>query len=201
MKIYDLTQELFSCNVYPGDPAPERIQVMSMEQGDSCNLTALHMCAHNGTHIDAPAHFIRDGKTVDALGLAPFAGRCAVVHRSGDLSAGDAAEILHEAAQYGTSERLLIGGKTAVTPEAAAVFAAAGLLLIGNESQTFGTSDTQPEVHRILLGAGTVLLEGIRLHDVPAGCYLLSAAPLLLGGCEGAPCRAFLTEIGAESCG
>jgi arylformamidase len=47
-------------------------------------------------------------------------------------------------------------------------------------------------VHRILLSAEVILLEGIRLTAVSEGVYLLSAAPLNLGGCEGAPCRAYL---------
>ena len=67
MKIYDISQEVFSCRVYPGDPAPQRKVLSSMEAGALYNLTALDMCAHNGTHIDAPFHFIRDGKTVGTM--------------------------------------------------------------------------------------------------------------------------------------
>ena len=63
MKIHDISQELFSCEVFPGDPAPEKKTVLSMENGDKCNLTSLSMCAHNGTHVDAPYHFYRDGRT------------------------------------------------------------------------------------------------------------------------------------------
>ena len=79
-----------------------------------------------------------------------------------------------------------------MTAEAARVFAAAGILLLGNESQTVGPPDAPKEVHLILLGAEVVLLEGIVLRDVPEGRYFLSAAPLNLGGCDGAPCRAYL---------
>ena len=62
MKIYDLSQEVFSSEVYPGDPKPERMVLNTMEDGDVYNLTASQMCAHNGTHIDAARHFIKDGK-------------------------------------------------------------------------------------------------------------------------------------------
>ena len=62
MKIYDISQEVFNCRVYPGDPAPERRRLSSMEDGSLYNLTAFSMCAHNGTHIDAPFHFLKDGK-------------------------------------------------------------------------------------------------------------------------------------------
>ena len=74
MKIYDISQEVFGCQVYPGDPAPERNVLSSMEKGEVCNLTAFSMCAHNGTHIDAPFHFIKDGKSVDAICLEAFVG-------------------------------------------------------------------------------------------------------------------------------
>ena len=69
MKIYDISQEIFGCKVYPGDPMPEKKMLGSMDEGDLYNLTAFSMCAHNGTHIDAPFHFLKDGQTVDAIGL------------------------------------------------------------------------------------------------------------------------------------
>ena len=78
MKIYDISQEVFNCEVYPDDPAPEKKKLKSMESGEVYNLTAFSMCAHNGTHIDAPSHFIKDGKTVDSLSLESFVGKCYV---------------------------------------------------------------------------------------------------------------------------
>ena len=79
-----------------------------------------------------------------------------------------------------------------LTEAAARVLAEAGIRLFGNESQTVGPEDAPMEVHRILLGAEVVLLEGIRLGAVAEGVYFLSAAPLNLSGADGAPCRAFL---------
>ena len=74
----------------------------------------------------------------------------------------------------------------------------AGILLYGNESQTVGPEDAPAAVHRIMLGAEIVLLEGIVLEHVPEGVYFLSAAPLNLGGCDGAPCRAYLIDRSTE---
>ena len=190
--LYDITQELFSCKVYPGDPAPAMERIRSIDKGDASNLTAFSMCAHNGTHVDAPFHFVGSGRTLDQLGLDPFVGQCAVVRREGFLSAADAASVLAEARAAGAAERVLLAGDVTVTAQAAEVFAAAGLKLLGNESQTFGPDEDHKTVHQILLGTGMVLLEGVVLKDVPAGTYLLNAAPLNLGGCEGAPCRAWL---------
>jgi arylformamidase len=194
MKIYDISQEVFSSQVFPGDPAPERELVSSMEKGDLYNLTAFSMCAHNGTHIDAPAHFIKDGKTVDALCLDALVGPAYVAEHQGIVSGDDAAEILEKAKERNpeSAKRILIKGAAEVSSEAAEVFASSEILLLGNESQTVGPEDAPAEVHLILLGADVILLEGIRLENVSEGVYLLNAAPLNLSGAEGSPCRALL---------
>jgi len=191
MKIYDISQEVFSCAVYPGDPVPEKKRICSTDSGDRYNLTAFSMCAHNGTHIDAPFHFIPEGKTVDQLDPEVFVGDCYVARHEGNLSAADAEAVLRNA--HG-AERILIAGDATVTAEAAEVFAASGIKLLGNESQTVGPKEAPMQVHQILLRRGIVLLEGVVLNRVPEGHYYLSAAPLNLAGCDGAPCRAFLTE-------
>ncbi len=190
--IYDITQEVFSCRVFPGDPAPEKRRIMSIREGGACNLTAFSMCAHNGTHVDAPFHFVDGGKTVDQMGLTPYVGPCLLTRHSGNVTAADAARMLDRARAAGAEKRLLIAGRATVTAEAARVFAEGGLWLLGNESQTVGPEDAPREVHLILLGAEVTLLEGIVLAGVPEGRYFLSAAPLNLGGCDGAPCRAYL---------
>ena len=198
MKIYDISQEVFSSQVFPGDPAPERELVSSMEKGDLYNLTAFSMCAHNGTHIDAPAHFIKDGKTVDALCLDALVGPAYVAEHQGIVSGDDAAEILEIAKERNpeSAKRILIKGAAEVSSEAAEVFASSEILLLGNESQTVGPEDAPAEVHLILLGADVILLEGIRLENVSEGVYLLNAAPLNLSGAEGSPCRALLIAAG-----
>ena len=201
MIIYDISQEVFSCQVYPGDPAPEKRELSSMGKGDSYNLTAFSMCAHNGTHIDAPFHFIKDGKTVDEVSPEAFVGMAYVAEHQGTVSCDDAAEILDKAKEQNpeAAKRILIKGAAEVSPEAAKVFASSELLLLGNESQTVGPEDAPMEVHVILLGAGVILLEGIRLKDVSEGVYLLNAAPLNLSGADGSPCRAILIAAGNGS--
>lgn len=189
MKLYDISQEVFSCAVYPGDPEPEKYTLYSTGEGDLYNLTSFAMCAHNGTHIDAPFHFLHHGKTVDQMDLRTFVGACYVARHEGPVTASDAERILQEA---GGRERILIGGRATVTAEAAQVFAAARIKLLGNEGQTVGPEDAPMQVHLILLRREIALLEGIVLKDVPQGRYFLSAAPLNLGGTDGAPCRAYL---------
>ena len=200
MKIYDISQEVFSCVVFPGDPCPESEALLRLRDGAVCNLTAFSMCAHNGTHVDAPYHFYNDGKTIDQVGLDRFIGPAYVAEHEGDLEAEDAERILHEARECDpeSAKRILIKGKTTVTAEAAKVFAEEGILLFGNESQTVGPENAPKEVHLIMLGAEIVLLEGIRLKEVPEGQYLLHAAPLNLGGIDGSPCRATLIDLAAN---
>ena len=192
MKLYDISQEVFSCNVYPGDPAPEKQILCATEKGDLYNLSAFSMCAHNGTHVDAPFHFLGEGKTVDRMGLDTFVGNCYVARHRGDVSAADARQILEKAAG---AERILIAGDITVTEEAAEVFADAGIKLLGNEGQTVGPADAPMQVHLILLRREIALLEGIVLTDVPEGHYFLNAVPLNLAGCDGAPCRAILVDL------
>ena len=194
MKIYDISQELFSCAVFPGDILPVRKVIETIEGGSICNLTGFSMCAHNGTHIDAPYHFYRDGKTVDETDLEKVIGKCYVTFEEGAVTAEDAERIISKAKALDTdsAKRILIGGDAYVTCEAAKAFADAGIVLLGNESQTVGPIDAPAQVHYVLLAKEIVLLEGIRLKDVNEGVYLLNAAPLNLGGADGAPCRAVL---------
>ena len=197
MKIYDISQEVFGCKVYPGDPTPKKTVLSSMEDGDLYNLTEFSMCAHNGTHIDAPFHFIKDGKTVDEISLESFIGMAHVAEHHGIVSDDDALKIIERAKTQNaeSAKRILIKGEAEVSLEAAKVFAASGILLLGNESQTVGPENAPMEVHKILLSTDVVLLEGIRLSAVSEGVYFLNAAPLNLSGADGSPCRAVLIEI------
>ena len=196
MKIFDISQELFTCVVFPGDPAPVKDVLSRMDEGSLYNLTAFSMCAHNGTHIDAPYHFVADGKTIDQIPLQKTVGIAYVAEHNGVLTGEDAEAILTRASLYlrESSQRILIKGKATVSYEAAQVFARHGVDLIGNESQTVGPEDAPAAVHQLLLGVDVVLLEGIRLSHVPEGVYFLNAAPICLGGADGAPCRAILVE-------
>ena len=204
MKIYDISQEVFDCTVFPGDPKPERIDMQKISRGDICNLTGLKMCAHNGTHVDAPFHFIDGAKTIDQVDLDRFIGYAYVTEHNGDISASDAITIMSKARKADSicpdngdkaSYRILVKGKCVVTNEAAKVFAGEHIKLFGNESQTVGPEDAPKAVHLTMLSEETVLLEGIRLDDVPEGVYMLNAAPLNLKGADGAPCRAVLMTI------
>ena len=155
------------------------------------------MCAHNGTHVDAPWHFIKDGKGIGEMQLEKCIGKAYVFSHEGEVTADDAWAILEKATMSspGAEKRILIKGKALVSLEAAQVFADAKIDLIGNESQSVGPENAPMAVHVALLSANVVLLEGIRLQHVPDGVYHLNCAPLNLGMADGAPCRATLIEM------
>lgn len=202
MNIYDISQEVFGCEVFPGDPSPAKTDILKIKDGDICNLSELKMCAHNGTHIDAPRHFIDDGKTVDEVEMRRFVGYAYVASHEGNITGNDAEKILEDAVAASESltdcdchNRILVKGNATMTEEAAGVFADKKILLYGNESQTVGPVEAPETIHKIMLGEEIVLLEGIRLNGVEDGVYILNAAPLNLGGAEGAPCRAILISV------
>ena len=192
--IIDISQEVFSCKVYPGDPEPFMHNLQSMEDGELYNLSVFTMCAHNGTHVDAPAHFLQDGKKIHQMDLEAFVGECYVAHHQGEITREDAKKILAKANNAGAQDRILLAGNLVVTVEAAEVFANAKIKLLGNESQSVGPEEAPMAVHLILLREEIVLLEGIVLKGVEEGKYFLSAAPLNLKDCEGSPCRAYLLK-------
>jgi len=197
MKIYDISQPVFSCEVYPGDESPAKKEDLRMSNGAMYNLTSFSMCAHNGTHVDAPFHFINNGKAVDELDLTRLIGYSYVACADGDISSDDASRIIESAKAKNEESacRILIKGDSVVTVEAATVFASHGIHLIGVESQSVGPFDAPADVHKILLSAEVVLLEGIRLGAVDEGVYFLFAAPISLEGSDGAPVRAVLIDF------
>lgn len=138
VKIYDITQELFHAKLYPGDEAPSFERTLQIAKQDIVNLTVFRMCAHNGTHIDAPYHFMEEGKTVDQISLDHFIGHCTVIEHEGDLSADDVHRIMKFA-----NKKVLLKGKATVTLEAAKAFNQYDVSLIGNESQTVGPERLQ----------------------------------------------------------
>ena len=188
MKIIDITQELFSCNVYPGDSQPtyERAKVL---EKDGYNLTTFAMSVHNGTHMDAPGHFVAGRKAVHELDLAIFYGPCTVVEVAGVIGADKMAEILETC-----KERLLLKGECELTDEAAKVIADSHVKLLGIEGQSVGTMEDPVTIHVILLEKEVIPVEGLVLTDVACGEYILSAFPLRMEGSDGSPVRAVLID-------
>ncbi len=190
MKLYDITQELFTSVVYPGDVPPTYERKLLIDKGDPCNVTVVNMCAHNGTHVDAPFHFLKGGKTIEQLELSKCIGKCTVAGFTKQPEAEEWEEVLKKC-----EKRLLIKGDITVTAEMARQLNRHQIELIGIEGQSVGPAEAPRETHLELLTHEAVILEGLRLGEVPEGNYLLSAAPVKMGGCDGAPCRAVLIDM------
>lgn len=189
-KIYDIGKELFSAPTYPGDPKPEKRPFFSIEKGDVCNLTLLTMGSHNGTHLDAPRHFCKDKHGVDKIPLEKTIGACKVAELFGEVTGEEIRELLADG-----TRKLLLKGEILLTPEAAQVLAEKEMDLIGVEGQTVGEGETQISIHKILLGAEVVILEGLVLKEIEPGSYFLAAQPLKLAGLDGAPVRPVLLKL------
>ncbi len=192
---------VFGCRVYPGDREPRLYEDSRIATGGGCNLSSFEMCAHNGTHVDAPYHFLNDGDTVDKIPLEKTVGLCFVVCHDGDIDWEAARRILCRARERSAegAKRILVKGLGTLDADGAKLLAGEGIYLVGTESQSVGDATAPMEVHKILLGAGAVLLEGVCLDGVSEGEYFLCAAPLNLGGCDGAPCRALLIETSEQA--
>lgn len=192
MKIIDISTGLLTARVYPGDPQPEIAPIQSIAQGDSCNLNALYMGLHNGSHIDAPLHFVENAPSVDRLSVERFVGPCTVI----EVSEGMITGAFVENSFPRTAERLLIksGGKAFIHESAAHELIYNGCKLIGTDGISIEPQSGGGGAHRALLRAGIPLLEGLDLSEVNRGEYFLIAPPLRIEGAEASPVRALLVS-------
>ena len=94
MRVYDISREVLSAPVYPDDPSPKIQPHCRIEYGDVCNTSVLNLCAHNGTHLDAPLHFIAGGRDIASVELDCCIGKCTVIEYSGVLLGADAEKII-----------------------------------------------------------------------------------------------------------
>ncbi len=189
MRIIDISRELMSAPIYPGDPMPEIEPLQRIALGDTCNTSTLNICAHNATHLDAPLHFVPDGRDVASVRLDDCVGECSVVEFNGILLGAQAEELVPR-----LHPRVLFKGEVEISPSAAFVLSTSGLKLVGVEAQSVAPPECSGAVHRQLLGSDLVLLEGLDLSKVKPGSYFLFAAPIKIADCEGSPVRALLIE-------
>ena len=186
MKIYDISRDLIKTLPYPGDEPPCLRAVHRMKDGESYNLSRLETSMHAGTHVDAPLHFIADGKDVASMSLEAFVGECVVL--TVPQTPLDAMYFMKRP----FAPRILLHGKGQLTESAIGYLYNQGCVLIGTDSQSIGSYSDELSVHVALLGYGVAVLENLELKNVPDGRYTLYAAPLKISGAEGAPCRAVL---------
>ena len=188
MKLIDISRDMLNTPVYPGDPEPSVEKVRTIGDDSDCNLSAIYSCVHTGTHVDAPLHFIEGGFSVDEYPLDVFFGPCAVIEVKTSPITG---ELVNKRFPRNT-RRILIKGGAYFMDSAAEEAAALGLKLIGTDACSVGCRGNQIRPHKAFLSKGIAILEGLDLSRAEPGNYFLMAAPIRLGGLEGAPARAVL---------
>lgn len=208
MLLYDVTRPLSpALPVYPGDPAIELTPIAQCAWGDGANVTRLVLSSHTGTHIDAPRHFFDTGTTVDNLDLQVLIGPARVIDvpcvshiTAADVHAHElqgVTRVLFKTPNASLWDRP--GFQTsyhALTPEAAAWLVSCGVRLVGVDYLSVDAYEAVDfPVHRCLLQAGVVIVEGLDLRAVPPGDYDLYALPLLLQDGDGAPARVLLRAL------
>lgn len=190
MQIIDISRDITKCELYPGDPEVHIDVVSTIAGGDSCNLSAIYTGLHNGTHADAPLHFIDGGNSVEKADLSVFIGECQVIEVPEGPITGEYVNDHFPA----DAKRILIKshGKAWFMENGAEEVAFSGVKLIGTDSMSVGTHGAQTGPHVALLRENVAVLENLDLENVKPGKYFLLAQPLKIGGAEAAPVRAVL---------
>ncbi len=211
MKLYDITLPISNdLPVWPGDPPVSLTMNTSLAKGDDYNMTTIQICAHTGTHIDAPYHFLRDGATADAIPLETFIGPCVVIEvdsevciekkdfRKDDLKG-------HSRVLFKTRNSELWAGNcrsfkkdyVSLGTDAAQYLVEMKIVLVGMDYLSIEPFHSAGfSLHKLLLRNNIAILVGLNLSGVKAGVYELLCMPLKLQGCEGAPARVILREMG-----
>jgi arylformamidase len=207
-RIHDVTVPLVPGMLgYPGDP-PFVHEPLQKAGEAPFGLGRLGLSTHSGTHVDAPAHFVAGGLTVDQLPLEILLGKARVVELSArerveraDLEALDLRDdlrVLLKTRMSGQMQRPPYQEDHVYLAEDAALYLAqAGLKLVGFDYLSIDRSGSADfPAHHALLGAGVVVVEGLDLSEVAPGEYEMACLPLRLGGGEAAPARVVLRSRG-----
>jgi arylformamidase len=210
MRTYDITLTISpEMIVWPGDPTVNVKRISSIDLGDSANVSQVSMSCHTGTHVDAPYHFMNNGKTIESLSLDLLIGRAYVLHLP-DVNL-ITASVLMDADIPPRTRRLLFktrnsdfwasGNKefqtefVGLSVDAAELLVDRNVKVVGIDYLSIAPYKQGKPVHTILLAAGVVVIEGLDLSQVSQGRYTLHCLPLKLGGADGAPTRAILVGV------
>jgi len=210
MKIHDISIPISpSLVVWPKEPPVELRRVSSIDKGAEANVSRLTTGVHNGTHVDAPHHFLNDRRTVESLPLDVLTGPAQVVRIPDEVNVVGAA-VLEKASVPPETLRLLLKTRNSrlwaeghkafdkkfvgVDQSGADWMVGRGLRLVGIDYLSIAPFDDARPPHQVLLKAGVVILEGADLSGVEPGLYDLYCLPLKLVGSDGAPARAILVE-------
>jgi arylformamidase len=202
--------------IYEGDAPMKFDFLQDMRNGDPLTLSVYSLGAHSGTHIDAPMHFVSGGASIDQVPIERLIGPARVIDIPDSVQAIDAAELSRH--EWMGAQRVIFRTRSSVrgwmaspefhrdfayiVPDAAQLLADADVQMVGVDyisAEQFGSPE--PLTHRILLGKGIPIVEGLALEGVGAGDYELIVLPMKVAGHEGAPARAVLRSVSAGDSG
>ncbi len=208
-EVHDISAVLGTVATYPGDRQYSLEWLSRLEDGDDFSLSALALSSHAGTHLDSPAHLLKNGWTLDRYPLRRFILPAQVISVD-DKSSEESVQVSAlwnlkinpgEALLFrtGNSSRSLLQNPVFsekfvyLSEEAARFCVAKGVSLIGIDCLSMdGYGGTSSPVHRLLLENDVLILEGIDLEAVSPGRYLLICLPIRIKDAEAAPARAIL---------
>lgn len=203
MKIHDISVSLSNqMPVYPGDPVLRITREHSVPEAEF-NVSDIVTGTHIGTHIDPPFHFIASGYTVDQIPLDHLYGKAEVVdltHVTAQVTSDDLKGITSDIIVLKTRNSALwesseFSKDYVSLDESAARWAVENhVKTIGIDYLSIGSFDDGAGVHRILLGGGVTVVEGLDLRKITPGTYILACLPIKIKDGDGAPARAILIE-------
>ena len=205
MKLHDISITLRpDMAAWPGDEAFATEPACSIAAGAHCNVTKLRMTTHTGTHVDAPLHFIEGGQGVDQIGLQRVVGPAEVLDCTGmrEVNAAalrgrvraDVIPLLKTDSSALPETQPFREDYVYITADAARYLVASGVKAVGIDYLSIAAFKDGVPVHHALLGAGIIVIEGLRLAHVRPGRYTLVCLPIKIKGGDGAPARAILIE-------
>ncbi len=210
MKYYDVSLEISpELTVWPGNPSVELERTLKIEEGANANVSRLSLGVHTGTHVDAPYHFLPDGKSVETLPLGELIGRAHVVDMTSVKDVIGLREV-EKAAIPPRATRVLFKTRNSrcwkesdprfhedfvgVDQEAAAWVVERGIRVLGVDYLSVAPWKRSRPTHETLLKNRVVVIEGLNLNGVRPGAYTLYCLPLKLKGSDGAPARVILAR-------
>jgi arylformamidase len=210
MTIHDISLTISpDLPIWPGDPGLELEKISSMDEGADANVTRISAAVHIGTHVDAPYHFLNNGRTVEGLSLEVLTGPCYVLQLPDGIDA-ITAEVLERSEITSDMKRILFGTSNshlwakgekafqtdfvAITEDGAEWLVERGVQLVGVDYLSVAPYGDSVPTHKVLLEAGVVIVEGLNLSTVMRGFYDLYCLPLKIADSDGAPARAILIQ-------
>lgn len=207
-KLWDISPPVSEASpVFPGDTPYQQQFVATIGPGCPVNVSAITLTPHVGAHADAPLHYDNAGAAIGAVDLAPYLGRCRVIHCIGRgpliewqhlehaITADLPPRVLVRTYEHAPLDRFDTQ-LAAYAPATLERLAERGVRLVGIDTASIDPADSKTlDSHQVIRRRDVRVLENLVLDDVPEGDYELIALPLKLMTCDASPVRAVLREL------